>query len=275
MLSKPLQMLIEKISGIDAPHVESIALSLIDINLISVSDKGHNDPTCREKMLDFLGRKGYWKSIDQLFIDTLGPHSQDFKHLSWVEMTDILQGKRSIVMEGGHRLFGTWYHFNSEQGLYLDLQESIILNKDAIIDRDFFAYFFAYRLSKKTHNEVHKFLIVALVKHFDNQVFELIDFCRHEIIPNYRRLLGKNRIEMIRSFIKKIQNKAPYTRAKTIQIKTKPLNEFFTDGYDGTKCAELFRIHVVHRILKNEGKPVTGIKRKIRFIADLLITRHI
>ncbi len=262
--------------GENSVHEESILLSQINTNFISVIDRGHQDPVCRERLCEYFGRKGLWRSIDELFNEAYPNTKAESSLLSWSEKVDLLEG-RNIPHTGPFHggLTGGYgasqLHFNTPQGLYLDLQEFVLLERNAQIDRDFFSYFFAFRLSKREFNEVNNFLIVNFTTQFGSEINPFMDFVRHELIPTYKKLIGPRRVSMLRAFLKKIQGKAPYVRVKEVRIKERSLQEFFGNAFDGKKNAELFRTHIIHRILERDGKKVPGAKGKLNMVVNYLL----
>lgn len=275
MISKGIQKLIMRHSGENSVHEESILLSQINTNFISVIDRGHQDPVCRERLCEYFGRKGLWKSIDDLFNDAYPNTKAESSLLSWSAKVDLLEGRNiphTGPFQGG--LTGGYgesqLHFNTPQGLCLDLQEFFLLERNAQIDRDFFGYFFAYRLSKREFSEVNNFLIVNFTTQFGSEINPFMDFVRHELIPTYKRLIGPRRVSILRAFLKKIQGKAPYVRVKEVRIKERSLEELFGDGFENKKNAELFRSVVIHRILEKDGKQIPGAKRKLNMVVNFL-----
>lgn len=274
MLPKNIQKLIQVTAGENATNAETVLKSIININLIAFGDNGINDPGCREKIINFLARKDLWRSIDTLFNETFGELAGQFQHLTWLQKAEALNGKRALFINGSQPIYPHLY-FNLEQGLYINLKEDITLDKDVIIDRDFFAYFFAFRLSKRDLGDVIPFLIVNYHEHFQEETVAFLDFCRHQIIPQYRKMLGKARIEAIRAYIKKVTRKAPYVKVKVVKIKSRPLEEFFTSEFNGAECAILFRQAIVHKLVTDKTISTLRVRQKIRMISDLLKARKI
>lgn len=274
MLPKNIQKLIQVTAGENATDAETVLKSIININLIAFGDNGINDPGCRENIIDFLGRKDLWRSIDKLFIETFGELAGQFEHLTWLQKAEALSGKRALFINGSQPIYPHLY-FNHEQGLYINLKDDITLDKDTIVDRDFFGYFFAFRLSKRDLGEVISFLIVNYHAHFQEETVAYIDFLRRQIIPQYRKMLGKARIENIRAYIKKLTRKAPYVKVKVVKIKTRALEEFFSSEYNGAECAVHFRQYVIHKLIVDKAISNLRIKQKIRIVTDLLKARKI
>lgn len=278
MISNALQILINRTSAENALHEETKALSLIDTNLISVFDNGHRDPICREKLIDYLARKNQWKSINDLFSQCFPMARNEIPLLTFEQKAGIIDGSsRPLKPEFQSLLCGygdKQLYFNTVQGLYLNLQDNVVLDKDAQIDRDFFGYFFAYRLSKKEPNEILNFLLVTFTVHFNEEIISFLEFCRHEIIPNYRALLGTKRIAVVRAFMKKVQSKAPYSRIKEVKLKEKSLDEFFNEGFNGKKNAELFRTQIIHGLLEKEGKQIPRAKEKLNMVVNYLFYQN-
>jgi hypothetical protein len=98
MLPKNIQKLIQVTAGENATDAETVLKSIININLIAFGDNGINDPGCRENIIDFLGRKDLWRSIDKLFIETFGELAGQFEHLTWLQKAEALSGKREKPM---------------------------------------------------------------------------------------------------------------------------------------------------------------------------------
>jgi hypothetical protein len=191
-----------------------------------------------------------------------------------LQKAEALSGKRALFINGSQPIYPHLY-FNHEQGLYINLKDDITLDKDTIVDRDFFGYFFAFRLSKRDLGEVISFLIVNYHAHFQEETVAYIDFLRRQIIPQYRKMLGKARIENIRAYIKKLTRKAPYVKVKVVKIKTRALEEFFSSEYNGAECAVHFRQYVIHKLIVDKAISNLRIKQKIRIVTDLLKARKI
>jgi len=176
-------------------YMDDIGNFSIDINYISFLDKGYDDPECRKKLIGFLGDKGCWKKIEnewENICSLMKPEKAVFNE-------DLISKlKHDTVFRFKERI----YHFNFAQGLLLDLEDSYMLQPNEFIDRDYFDYFFAYRLSKRDLNQLQGFLSFNFHYHFNQDVHQYTAFIRDVILKKHHDLIGKDRFDLISSIFK-------------------------------------------------------------------------
>lgn len=193
MISNTVRKLIElnarKLSI--APEVLEDEMSfLIDTNYIAAIDKGISDPTCRPKLIEYFQRKDCWVDIKEVLFEM---YPDERNHIQTAkEAYDIISN------DPGFKYNLDRFYFNDLQGQCLDLCKGISLGRSTYIDRDFFDFFFSYRLSKRELERVRHFLEYNLLVHFGNDTAEFIKTMTLVIIPKYTELIGEARIRIIK-----------------------------------------------------------------------------
>lgn len=256
MNSLATQMLIKHIGGENAANLEDDGLFLINTNYIGFFDKGLKDPECRKMLIEYFKKKEKWLTI------------KDHFKAAYEQGATFEAIKKELDYVNSHK-----YHFAEHEGKCLDLTESITLHRKQMDDRDYFAYFFAYRLSKRDLNRIKDFLGYSLNVHFENDIREFIHFLEDVVIPMHKVLIGSDRVNSILKILN-VGNPHPLevkVKSRKIKIVAEvPLSDFFNEGYAKQENAIIFRTEIVKKIIVVNGKRVPGAKGILNKIVGYL-----
>lgn len=279
MIPKTVQQLIELNSQEGAVYNETIVLSLINTNYVSVIDQGTSNPAIRQSLVDFFLRKQRQGSVNELFEKTY-PRAEFFPEggepYSVERKVDILIGREKLFTPPflNKQLFYLSekdYYFNLAEGIFINLADDYRLDKNAFVDRDFYATFFLYRFRLREAHQLDSFLIVNWYVHFLRDASDFKRFLKREIQPKLESHLNLVVEEFIHRFL--IEGKSTKSKSQEI-VKDIPLEQFFSEKYEGKANAELFRSEVIDKILMDK-KLVTYPKRVLSQVVNWLIEQRI
>lgn len=217
--------------------LEDVALFLVDINYIAYIDKGINDPECRKMIIDFLQQKDHWINITDLLY-RMYPEEQKSNHSNRAAY-------EIIIADPAFKHDLNRYHFSLSQGECLDLFEKVTLQRNEFVDRDFFNYFFTYRLSKIELDKVKDFLTFSLHNHFENDVKEFSYHLKFVIIPKYSYLLDDDKIKILSTLLSSVpvsDNTKPTQLHIALAITYRQLAGTLLEWEERTRTAEITKI---------------------------------
>jgi hypothetical protein len=247
--------------------LEDICLFSINTNYIGYFDKGLEDIECRKKIIEYFSHKNLWRKMEIVFKE--------------VYPADIYT--KETMLNDPH-FKGHKYEWNASQGYCLDLTESFLITKNGYIDRDFFDYFFAFRLSKIAISRVLQFLSYNLVSQFGGDIItkqniknhsdifsEYFFYLKRVMLAEYSNLIGQERTLIINDYISSgSHGSKPKGKTKETVIKEIPLMDFFSSEYEKQKNADLFRTEIIDKILKTNTKLIPGAKAVLNQVVNYL-----
>lgn len=236
MTPKAAQKLIELHAGEKSSLLDDETLFLIDTNYIGYFDNGLTDPECRDQLIDLFSRKNKWLKISDAF------KTEFDQGVSFDEIKKELEFTRPNQV-----------HFAEFEGLCIDLTEGITLKKDDYIDRDFFDFFFAFRLSRKDLSRIKDFLSFNLKIHFNSDIRDFKAFLENVIVLKHATLLGDFHLTALSNILKIGEMNEPndtpahatkkYTQAQiALSIYYRQAADSLPIWVDGTKEKELKKI---------------------------------
>lgn len=194
MISNTIRKLINRNSermNISPEVLEDGICFLINTNYIAVIDHGINDNECREMLINYLKAKENWIEIKDILFRVYPNQKQSNPSNE--------DAYKIIIEDPAFKYHLNRYYFNVTEGIGLDLSDSITLDKNRFIDRDYFYYFLAYRLSKVELDRVIDFFSFVSFYHYDNntEAFILDISSRLFLNPKYRRIIGAEKLNIL------------------------------------------------------------------------------
>jgi hypothetical protein len=217
---KIVDRMLINLHGENAPLLEEHVLYSIDTNYIGYIDGGLKDPECREKLIEYYTHKGLWRKMEEAFKEVY-PHHE--------------YSKEAMLKDDhfGHPHVRHNYEWNVPQGECLDMTEAIKLERTKYVDRDFFQYFFSYRLSARDSARLFDFLTYNFIHQFGGDIVTVENIRDHKglfdayylflervIIADYAGMIGENKIKIIRDYI---STKSSTTTSEPSTIELKPI----------------------------------------------------
>lgn len=215
MIDRITRMLVEHHAGkIEASPglIEDITLFEINTNYIAVFDKGIEDNICRKKLIEYLELKGKWKALPEV-LRSMYPEDMSIE----VAKPDLL-----ALPDFKYRYDLGYFHFSSDSKRCIDLAESLTLNKDEYIDRDFFYFFFCYRLHSRQLERIIDFLSYVCKFHFDGNVNDFIYAISNIVVTKYKKLVGPERIRILNDLVSLARQQVTTTSSLTNEVKKDP-----------------------------------------------------
>jgi hypothetical protein len=154
----------------------------IDTSHIMSVDRGLHDAECREKLKQYYSHKGKWKPLKEIF------------GVSMYSQPDLANDPDFTRQQ-------EYYVIDSASNSGIDFTAGIRLARTEYVDKDFFNYFFSYRMLKRGLPGLYDFLDFNLQEQFDANFYEFKIYLEKIFIPLFRNILREERIDVINSYL--------------------------------------------------------------------------
>jgi hypothetical protein len=158
----------------------------INLQWIAGRDGGSTDPPCREMILDFfnyLDPAEYLIPLEKIVKRFSKVHKTEFEARSKEEFLDYLKAKLNDK-----------YEFTDSNVILLG-QDIEICYQRSDFHKDFFPFFFSYRLSKRPFVRIKDFLTYNLTRNFEGNLDGLLYFVKDVISKQTNAPVDKNKTE--------------------------------------------------------------------------------
>jgi hypothetical protein len=252
--------------NIDPAGLEDAALFIVNTGNIATFGNGLDDELCRSTIVDFLRRKDQWTPITEVLYDMYPSEREN--NLSPKEAYEI------ILNDPGFKYNLNRYYFNLPQGNCLDLCANVTLNREAYIDRDFFHFFFAYRVAKVSHERVKDLLSFVLQFHFNENIDDFAGSISI-LISKHRDMFDEWKFIFLAELIQPDKKYHDSTNHETFTIKTavKDIKLYLYLTAELSKMPGVFKIDIEGNIMIQNSK-LKGKKSLLLGLVDALISKN-
>jgi hypothetical protein len=169
----------------------------INLEWIGGADGGSTDPSCRAMILEFiayLNPKEYLTTAEKLVNGFSGIYKKEFEELSSEEFVNFTRAKLSRN-----------YEFEGQEAISLIFNHEINYQRSDF-HKDFFPYFFSYRLSKLSFVRLKDFLVYNLERNFKNNLDELTFFVKDVAFRQFNSLVDKDKMDASLNCLEVLRN---------------------------------------------------------------------